>query len=284
MTSNLAGEVYLGALGVIFSLIPQNFRGRYRLARILAAILGNGATTITGAHRLKYCVPSVKEPIATGIIVDGVYECTTLAFILEHLPPHGVFIDIGANIGAISLPIARLRPDSKVFAIEADPEIFTFLRRNIELNSIRNVTSVQALIGNESRDEVHFNVATQDKFGMGSIGTVTGDVSIQLPQMTLDQIAQGLGLDSADIIKLDIEGSEYFALAGAQRILKTHPKIVFEFADWAERNVGVSPGSSQRLLSSLGFRLFRLDEPTTELAEPLQAGAAMLIAKPPCHL
>ena len=266
------------------AILPQHLRGRYRLVRILALISGNGPATITGAYGLKYRVPSVREPIATGIISDGAYERATLDFILEHLPPHGVFIDVGANIGAISLPVARLRPDSKIFAIEADPGMFNFLHRNIEQNSIKNVTAIQALIGNESRDEVHFNVATLDRFGMGSIGTVTSDVSILLPQITLDQCVQRFAIGKVAILKLDIEGSEYFAFAGAERILKSHPKIVFEFADWAERNCGVSPGSSQRLLSALGFRLCLLDEPTTELAEPLQAGAAMLIALPPCGL
>jgi hypothetical protein len=55
------------------------------------------------------CCPSLEEPIAVAIFANGIYEPDTVAGILSRIPRNGVFVDVGANIGAIALPIARQR-------------------------------------------------------------------------------------------------------------------------------------------------------------------------------
>ena len=55
------------------------------------------------------------------IFKNGYYEREVLDAALRHLPEHGVFWDVGANIGLHALTIKRLRPDVSVYAFEPVP-------------------------------------------------------------------------------------------------------------------------------------------------------------------
>lgn len=65
----------------------------------------------------------------------------------ERLKPGDVFVDVGANIGYFSLLASKLvGPGGRVVAIEASPEVFDLLRRNLELNKAHNVRAVNVAI------------------------------------------------------------------------------------------------------------------------------------------
>ena len=64
-----------------------------------------------------YVMPSYSEPIAQHLFTFGAYEPETQHVILEFLPERGTLIDVGANIGALAIPIARLRPRSHIVAL-----------------------------------------------------------------------------------------------------------------------------------------------------------------------
>ena len=116
------------------------------------------------------CCPSFEEPIALAIFANGVYEPDTVAGIVGRIPKNGVYLDVGANIGAIALPVARHRPDVRVICIEADPATATVLRRNVANNALPNVTVAECLAGSCSKEAVRFYTATPDRIGMGSVG------------------------------------------------------------------------------------------------------------------
>ena len=232
----------------------------------------------------RLCCLSLAEPISLGLFASGVYEPVTVAAILEALTPTGVFLDVGANIGAIALPLAAQRPGAKVVCIEASPDIAAVLRRNIAANGRANGDVIECLAGEAERGEVAFYRAPAEKFGMGSIGPQFGAAPIALPQRTLDGVLDELGIETVDVVKLDIEGAELGDLRGlARRLAAPRPTIVFEFSDWAEQRIpGQTPGEAQALLMSLGYRLYPLPRGAgdTPLETPLTAGGAMLLAIP----
>jgi FkbM family methyltransferase len=284
----------MGDSGLRFDLIrravravPDRLRGKMRLARFaLRPFIKCGMARIPDGFGNVLHLPSLEEPISVGLFAFGVYEPDTLGAILHHLRPSGVFVDVGANVGALALPAAANRPDAQIICIEADAQIISLLRRNVTENGRSNIRIVNCLAGPIDDPQVSFYRAPVAKFGMGSIGPQFGASPVKLTQRTLDEVLDGLAIDDVDVVKLDIEGAEFGALQGLSRRLTSlrPPTIVFEFADWAETRVaGQAAGSAQQFLLSLGYSLFRLvrdGRPGERLERPVTVGGSMILALP----
>lgn len=272
----------LGVAQSAMRALPDRLAGKTRVGNwLLSKLAPATGGEIVGNYGLRYEVPSYREPIALGLFNSGIYEPTTVATILAHLPDDGVLIDVGANIGAISLPIAVNRPSAKIIAIEADAEICRLLRANVTHNLMTQVMVCEALVGDRAQTEVAFYRAPSDKFGMGSIGSQFLGDSIRLTQRTLSDLLAGLKISKVDVIKIDVEGAEHKVLQGARDILcSVHPPVViFEFMDWAEERIpGQKAGDAQRLLMELGYCLQIVGEEGNNLNGPMISGGAMLVA------
>src|SRR5207248_7768176 len=112
---------------------------KLRMAKIL---LGNleGPARVTDRFGFSYEVPDLGEPIAFHLLINGAYEPETQDLLLRFLPVGGVFIDVGANIGTFTIPAAKhVGSLGKVVAIEASPEVFKVLQKNVTQNNAANV-------------------------------------------------------------------------------------------------------------------------------------------------
>ncbi|MEQ8848769.1 FkbM family methyltransferase [Botrimarina sp.] len=129
-----------------------------------------------------------------------------------------VVIDAGANVGLFSLLVARIEPQTKVFAFEPFPENFAILQSNLDAAGARNVQSFnkalsgtegQAIIrpvGGRSQDHRLEQEAASDLSGQGkSVDTVS-----------LSDIVALVGRKPIAMFKCDIEGSEYDVFASAE--------------------------------------------------------------------
>jgi FkbM family methyltransferase len=266
----------------LFHSLPD-FKGKRRLMRLfLPDVISNSKDVLLPVnHDMKFKVPNFIETISFEMLVNGIYEKETSDFIVERLPTNGVFFDIGANIGAIALVVCKLRPDIKATCIEASPGVFEYLRFNKELNKISNATIINKAIGLKEGETVSF-FSPKDKFGKGSLSSVFTDVAEQVTTVTLDQLADNGADGKIDFIKIDVEGYEYHAFKGGERILTQHdaPDILFEFVDWAEELAkDVKPGDAQVLLKSYGYRIYNfVDGKLIPLKEILTSGSLMLFA------
>src|SRR5881397_2345816 len=122
-------------------LIPPGTRGKTRLARLLMhRPLNKSPLVIRDRFGFRYEVPNGSEPIAFHLAIDGVYESETLALISQRLQPGHIFVDIGANIGAFTIPAARcVGKDGLVIAVEASADIFAYLAKNVDANEAGQV-------------------------------------------------------------------------------------------------------------------------------------------------
>jgi FkbM family methyltransferase len=263
--------------------IPANLRGKKRLARLL---FGKGMderdVEITSSLGDRFRMPSVREPVAFDMLIDGQYEPDVLDFIQSHVPPGGTFVDVGANVGAFTIPIARhLGPQGRVLAIEASPAMHGILTENIHRNALTTITTVACAAHDRDDDFVPFWEATDEKFGMGSLAKQFVDAPKSIPCRTVDRLVAEAKLDSVHVMKVDVEGFEAAVFRGAKSLLTgpAPPQIVFEFLDWAERRSGEPVGEAQRILLNWGYRLERLDSPQHALTAPLVSGGANLVAR-----
>ena len=266
----------------LLRLIPAGTRGKARFARRLMKGVFDGH--VTDNLGFQYDAPDLREPIAFHLAVDGVYEPETLAVILDHLRPGDVFVDIGANIGAFTLPAARkVGKTGRVLAAEASADIFLYLLRNVAVNGANDVITLNCAICN-STGSVHFYPAPKEKFGMGSLGAQFSGKPVTVPAKRLDTALEQTGIKHVDVLKIDVEGFEVSVFKGAHKLLTgtRPPLIVFEFCDWAEARVPSSQvGDAQRLLFDYGYSVWRLTDfvhKREALREPLQVGFGMLVA------
>jgi FkbM family methyltransferase len=268
--------------------VPDRLRGKTRLARLaLRPFLNGGIAHIPDRFGNVLNVPSLEEPVSVNLFGFGVHEPDTLGAILRYLRPSGVFVDVGANVGALALPVAACRPDARVICIEADPQIVSLLERNVAENRRLNVRIVHCLAGPIDDRQVSFYRAPAAKFGMGSVGPQFGAPPVKLTQRLLDEVLDELSIDDIDVVKLDIEGAEFGALQGLRRRLRSPrpPAIVFEFIDWAETRIaGQEAGGAQQFLLSLGYSLFRLargGRPGERIECPVTTGFTMILGLQP---
>src|SRR4051812_36587709 len=163
--------------------VPVGVPGKTRLARLaVRRFHDDGPVLVPDRFGNSLWVPSLREPIGLSLFASGVYEPETLAAALAHLPPSGIFVDVGANIGALALPLAATRPDAHIVCIEADPEIAAILRSNVALNNRQNIRVIECIAGPFTQQGVSFYRAPREHFGMGSIGPQFSSSPIKLDQ------------------------------------------------------------------------------------------------------
>lgn len=269
----------------IYRLIQQipEIKGKHRASRLLLrkTILKSENIIISCRNGLRFYCPNFKEYICFELLINGIYEKKNIDNILKNLPQNGVLFDIGANIGAIALPIAKARPDVQIFCFEASSVVFSALEKNIELNKLHNVKAINCLLTDELVGLLPF-FSPKEQFGKGSMSPVFTDEYEMIQTETLDNFICQNNLNRLDFIKIDIEGFEKTVFDGARDMFKKFkPKVLFEFLDWAENASGKhGAGDAQRFLFEMDYRIFNLSNRLTELHDPLIIGGADLLAKP----
>ncbi len=166
---------------------------------------------------------------------------------------HGVFIDVGANIGKFSIILGKkMGRLGKIIAVEPHPSNFAILKKNILLNKLKNVIP-QNIALSDSNGKLKLYI---DKEGTGghSLGVKRGESAITVEADTMDNMIRKLKIKKVDLIKIDVEGAEALVLKGAKNILKTsHPKIAFEA--WDKPHLKMVKG----ILDKFGYTIQRID-------------------------
>lgn len=179
------------------------------------------------------------EHVEAGVFWYGfpAEDVPTFQVLSAALPRDGVFLDIGANVGVFSLPLASRAGQGRVHAFEPVPAAAERLRRNIDINAIDNIRVNQCAASDHAGTlsiqvpESHwkgrlFNDGMASTYvGRGRPGWRTETVGC----VRLDDYAREQGLGRVDAIKLDVEGSELDVLAGAGDLLRSfRPLVVME--------------------------------------------------------
>jgi FkbM family methyltransferase len=120
-----------------------------------------------------------------------------------------VFLDIGAHYGLVSARIASsVNPTSRIIAIEPHPTNYRVLKQNMELNHLINVAAFNFAVTNftgTSRMVIQDHVSAQYKLADENRAA---DSPFEVPCFRLRDAFDRVGIDHADLAKLDIEGQE----------------------------------------------------------------------------
>ncbi len=171
------------------------------------------------------------------------WEPHVLTALAEKAVPGSTALDIGAHIGAITLPLARLVGSrGRVYAFEPQKRIFRELVYNLELNRVENVIPLRFAVGSESA----VIEMDPDQLYDGQVRVGVGGDKAEL--RTVDSFS----FSDVSIIKIDVEGYESEVLRGARKTIETfHPVIVIE----------ILPGNYlavQKTLHELGYSVASL--------------------------
>lgn len=172
----------------------------------------------------------------------------------------GAIIDVGANVGLVSLLMARRFPDRPIHAFEPNPSTFAALEANVARNGAGNIQCHRAAVADREGSILFENDPV--KRGTASIAQKEGVHSAEVPAATLDAFAAARGVGQIGLLKIDVEGFETLVLRGATRVLaEVRPAVVyFEVCPMLTESRGFDPAGPAQMLADAGYALSRLGE------------------------
>jgi len=254
-----------------------------------------GSGPIVRARRMEIdWILDLQEGIDFSIWLLGAFERPVFNAYRRLVRPGMVALDVGANIGAHTLPLAKLvGKDGLVVAFEPTAWAFDKLRANIaanrELSGRIKVAQTMLLCSEDAvvpplidaswpitpAEEVSPDLRSAGKSTKGAVGT------------TLDRYMESTGLGRVDFIKLDVDGYESDVLRGAQvTIERFRPVIVTEVSPYIARERGNDIQDALSGLEKGRYRLFDLQGrrplDVAQLCQSIPVGAGRNVLMIPC--
>lgn len=209
-----------------------------RLQRIDRRFLKRGLLRLGTPRDIERRVVTIKSGVGRGLkwqhrdgyshfFWTGTYDHDMQQAMKRYIKRGQVVYDVGGNAGFHALLLARLvGPRGRVFCFEPLPENIDMIRCQLALNPVPWCDVVAAAVSDQ--------VGTADLFAGSSNAVATlidrgGALSARVDTVTLDSFSRENPLP--DAIKMDIEGAEIMALAGAREMLarRVRPIFFFEF-------------------------------------------------------
>ena len=211
--------------------------------------------------------------MSNEFFIHGIFEEFEISLFSSVLKKGFTVFDIGANVGYYTLLAAsKVGELGQVYAFEPEQENFEILNKNITLNGYHNVKLMKYAVSDEN-GHVEMSLSTDnmgDHRTHKSENAVEGRHSYQVKAVALDSLFE----DEAtfpDVIKMDIQGFEYFALQGMKELINRTSSLILLSEFWPYGMSVASGEDSPRLfceiLKSSGFKVFQIDESSKSLTE-----------------
>lgn len=268
------------------SLIPAlPVRRRITVARAISAFLIRHS--FWGAHRMRSAIARVLMPRPRGplivrttfgcsVVVDaslgrgvehevyyhGTYEAGTLRVLETVLRPGDIFLDIGANIGLMTLAAARVvGPQGRVYAFEPVSSTLALLKRNLELNDFQNVHPQPTALGSARETRPIYEHLEVNRGAASLVPSGASPTGVFVPVTTLDSFVRAARLEGRiRAVKIDVEGWEAEVLAGGRDTFAAPagPAVIVEYSTNVQLAKGVHTDVYDFLASVSDYRVFCL--------------------------
>lgn len=205
-----------------------------------------------------------------GVYSTESFEKTILE---KYLKKGHTVLDIGANIGFYSmLAKSIVGSKGKVYSFEASKHNADLIKKSIRENSFENITVVNAAISNVVGTGLlyispYYN-SEHSLFDYHYSSSKSNNKRIPVRLETVDNFLKNNNHDqNADLIKMDIEGSENDALDGMTQTINNNDNLVLVTEFWPRglKNSGTEQKEFLEKLDSLEFRIHHIDEHQNKL-------------------
>jgi len=214
--------------------------------------------------------------LAPHILLDGYWEMWITKFFMDTVKEGMTVVEVGSNIGYYTLIAAsRIGPQGKVYAFEANPQVFEILFRNIEINGFLGWVTLVNKAAMDKSGSLKFHRSKHHHAG-GSIVPFSDEFLTETREESETIEVEAVSLDEyfadqetkVDAMKIDAEGAEPFIFKGMRRLLSSNRdiKIIFEFTPTLYASQGLDPRAFLNDLMSQGFKVKHIN-PQSQLEE-----------------
>lgn len=188
-------------------------------------------------------------------IFFGGWEPESIRFLEENVRPGHTVIEVGANIGAHTLPISRLVGTAgRVYAFEPTEYALGKLRKNIALNPgfSGNIDVVAKIVTNHRHDNPISEIQSGWKRD-GSSENISEKVSVAA--VCIDEFVESQRIARIDLLKIDVDGYDFKVLQGSRESIKANRPVIFiELCEHTLARQGDSVRDIFGFLEELGYK------------------------------
>jgi FkbM family methyltransferase len=190
---------------------------------------------------------------------QGIFEADNVRLLTTLAHPGTYLLDVGTNIGLMSLPVLRAIPEIKITSFEASPNVLPYLSRTIAGSPYRTRWNLVPNAVGATVGKVQFSLSAKENSlfdGIKSTQRVETVRQVELEMTTLDNWWESAGRPKISVIKCDVEGGELDVLNGAQKCLRAERPFVL--LEWNAQNLAAYGCPSSALLKyalSEGYKL-----------------------------
>jgi len=262
-------------------LIDKRPKGFGRVLKAIDAVffknLPNGELLIKTLDGFQLFInPQYDKGIERKLYLTGSYEKGLLRILDKIVNPGDVIVDAGANIGLISIFCARkVKSNGLVLSFEPHPETFPILEKNIAINDLSQVLSINKALGSaKGNAKIYSNL--QINRGAASLVEFQEDSpSFDIEVVTLDTILKGRNIVKVNLLKIDVEGFEMEVLKGAKCVLSTDdaPIVVVECSN-TRSNYNYSIEELFNFLTlQNGYQIYKMSQSKERISKLVAVGS-----------
>jgi FkbM family methyltransferase len=158
-----------------------------------------------------------------------------------HSSNSNTFMDIGSNIGLISLYVSSKIKNISIYAFEPGPNQSKMFEKTILKNNLNSISLYKIALGNEDKSVTFVSHYSPDSSGDGLVdtGRAGQPIPVSVPMMRLDTWWKKNNEPQIDVMKIDTEGSELLILQGAMVMIQSTKPIIY--IEIEPKNIKVYP-------------------------------------------
>jgi FkbM family methyltransferase len=178
---------------------------------------------------------TANDSVASQILVFGQFEPGIGKLLKKLLPPGGVFVDLGCNLGYFTCLVGAHVPDALVVAVDANPAMTQACAQNAALNGLKPHIHSIGIGARREKLCLTFpgNAPSHATFGKAGNASRSRDLhSVEAIIIPLSELLDSEGLAQVDLLKIDVEGYEDAIFSAIDEDLAARfSSVVFEFCE-----------------------------------------------------
>jgi len=260
-------QTSIRAVSALCRMIPVNkSKIQGPLVEKAAALRGFDLNYSFRARRagVRWSAEAFPDILTRHMMFEGMYQQDVLVALKALIRPGDTVFDIGGHHGLMACVAGKTTGTrGKVITFEPNPESQERIRQHVALNELKNVAIENIAISNSNGEatfycqsgDVSWNSTLVKEFADAENGEHRNITDIKVKTETLDDYVERTGT-VPDVIKIDTEGSEFYALMGGKKtVAEHHPALIVEFNPSSAESAHTSVTEYVEFLADLGYDL-----------------------------